>query len=99
MLSTILIVILCIIATRRVYKNRAVLKQLTRAEWLRLLIVFVCAWASAAIIIIGGMKLVDSIEADWIRVGFGIAFVIIGLNIAGMISEKFLPQRLKKISA
>lgn len=97
MFSYILTGILFVMMIVKLYKNRAFFKKLKRNEWLRFITVYVCAWAAAAIVIIGGAALAQPIEADWLRMGIGVVLIIIGLNIAGTIMEKFLPQRFKEL--
>lgn len=99
MIAYIMLGLVIIISIIRFYRNRARLKTffktLSKKEWLQYITVFLFAWAVAATIIIGGAKLTNTIDLGWISTILGIVIILIGLSIAGVILEKFLPEKVK----
>ncbi|MER1957315.1 MAG: hypothetical protein ABS942_08040 [Solibacillus sp.] len=94
MIGKILLVLFLFFCIMKFYKNRNLFKQLTKKEWLQYIAGFLCAWAVAAIIIIGGSNLTDNIESVWINKIVAILFIFIGLAFAGVIMKKTLPEKL-----
>ena len=95
MIGKILLVLFLLFCIMKFYKNRNLFKQLTKKEWLQYITGFLCAWAVAAIIIIGGSNLTDNIESVWLNKMIAIGFVLLGLTLAGIIMKKTLPEKLK----
>ena len=83
----------------RIYKNRArvrtLFKTLSKKEWLQYITVFLFAWAVAVTIIIGGVKLTNTIDHGWIDNILGFIIILIGLILARFILDKLLPEKVK----
>ena len=99
MISYIMLGLVIIISIIRFYRNRARLrtlfKTLSKKEWLQYITVFLFAWAVAVTIIIGGVKLTNTIDLGWIDTILGIIIILIGLTLARFILEKLLPEKVK----
>src|SRR5690606_17763037 len=80
----------------RLYKNRKTFKQLSKKEWLQFGAGFLLAWAGAVFIIIGGSNITDLIEITWLNNVLEIVLILIGLALAGIIMNKFLPEKLRE---
>lgn len=96
MVGYILTGFLLIFAIRKFYKYRAVFKQLSKKEWLHFVSCFLLAWAGAVFIIIGGSNITDMIEITWLNNLLEIGLILIGLAWAGIIMNKFLPEKLRE---
>ena len=99
MIGFILTGFLLIFASRKFYKHRTVFKQLSKKEWLQFAAGFLLAWAGAVfiIIVIGGSNITDMIEITWLNNVLEIGLILIGLALAGIIMNKFLPKKIKQI--
>ncbi|WP_427107814.1 hypothetical protein [Lysinibacillus xylanilyticus] len=96
MIGYIMFVLLLIFLIMKFYKSRALFKQLSKKEWLQYIVGFLFAWIVAAIIIIGGSKLTNSIQIGWLDNILTIIIILIGLVSAGFIMNKTSPGKLKK---
>ena len=96
MFGFIMFALLLIFSVVKLYKNRSLFKQLSKKEWIQFIVGFLFAWAVAAIIIIGGSKLMDIIQIAWLNKVLAIIFILIGLAFGGLIMNKFLPKKLKE---
>lgn len=97
MIGYILTGFLLIFASRKFYKHRTVFKQLSKKEWLQFAAGFLMAWAGAVFIIIGGSNITDLIDITWLKNLVEIGLILIGLALAGIIMNKFLPKKIKEI--
>jgi len=77
------------------YKKRKLFKQLSEKEWLQYIVGFFVAWAIAAVIIIGGSKIMNHIQLGWLNHLLEIVIIIFGLIVGGFIMSKTSPRSLK----
>ena len=96
MIEYIMVGLLLILSIMKFYKSRALFKQLSKKEWLQYIVGFLFAWIVAAVIIIGGSKLTNSIQISWLDNILTIIIILIGLASAEFIINKTLPEKLKE---
>ena len=96
MIEYIMVGLLLIFSIMKFYKSRALFKQLSKREWLQYIVGFLFAWIVAAVIIIGGSKLTNSIQTSWLDNILTIIIILIGLASAEFIINKTLPEKLKE---
>lgn len=85
-----------IVSMMKFYNNQSLFQQLSKKEWGQYIVGFFSAWVVAAIMIMGGSKLTNTIQVDWINYILLIFIILIGLGTAGFIMNKMVPEKLKK---
>ena len=96
MIEYITVGLLLILTIIKFYRSRTLFKQLSKKEWLQYIVGFLFAWIVAAVIIIGGSKLTNSIQTSWLDNILTIIIILIGLASAEFIINKTLPEKLKE---
>lgn len=95
MISTIIFALLVLFTVVKLYKNRALFKQLTRQEWLQTIGVFLLAWTVAILIVMGTSKFTSMMEPTWLRNLVAIFCIIIALACGSIVMHKFSPKKIK----
>lgn len=95
MASYVLTGLLVIFSLSKFYKHRQLFKQLSKKEWLQYLVGFLSAWIIAATIIIGGSKLLSTMQVGKFSTVFSIVLILLALVCAGFIMKRTLPEKLK----
>lgn len=95
MIGYIMFGLVLVLSIMKFYKNRTLFKQFSKKEWLQYIVVFLFAWLVAAIIIIGGAKLKNSIQTGWVNDIVAIIIILMALTSAGFIMNKLVPEKLK----
>lgn len=95
MIGYIMFGLVLVLSIIKFYKNRTLIKQFSKKGWLQYIVVFLFAWLVAAIIIIGGAKLTNSIQTGWVNDILAIIIILMALASAGFIMNKLVPEKLK----
>lgn len=93
-MSTFFLAVLMLLASWRIYNNRALLRQLTKKEWQRAAVVYIVAWAAAVIIIFGGAWLVRFLNIESFKWLIAVAFILTGIMASNRIMYYYLPSKL-----
>lgn len=95
MVGYILFVLALFFSIMKFYRSRTLFKKLSKKEWIQYIVGFLFAWIVSVTIIIGGSKLTNSIQLDWLENILAIIFILLGLASAGFIMSKTLPEKIK----
>ena len=85
-----------ILLVTKFYKNKALFQQLSKREWGQYIIVFFFAWFIAALVIISGTALINTIEVEWVRYLVFIFVILVALQTAGLLMKKIVPKKLRE---
>ncbi|MFJ7667555.1 hypothetical protein ACIQXI_10615 [Lysinibacillus sp. NPDC097195] len=96
LIKYLLIGILLFLTITRFYKGRAIFKNLSKKEWAKYIGGFSFAWSIAAMIIISGSKLSNTIQIGWLNNILSISIIFIGLASAEFTMRKTLPEKIKE---
>lgn len=96
-MSSLLVILFSIITVYRVYKRRHLFKQLTKQEWQQYVAGACLAWAVAVAIIFGSASLVHALDVESFRFVIAIISILIALQVAKRIVDRFVPARVKEI--
>ena len=85
-----------ILSVTKFYKNKTHFQQLSKKEWGQYIVGFFFAWCTAALVIISGTALINTIEVQWVRYLVFIFVILVALQTAGLLMKKIVPKKLRE---